>query len=188
MTYKPQVLTVPEGGTGDVTLAIHGFLIGNGTSAVNTTLAPTDGQLPIGKTGSDPTMAVLSAGPGIAIANGAGTITISNIGAGFTWSDKAVSFAAVAENGYRTSAGAIVATLPNPNIDGASIMFQVDFAGAATLTVTAAGGDKIRLSSALSAANGTAANTAIGDTLHLVYRLADVTWIAQSFVGNWTIP
>jgi len=69
---------VADGGTGASTLAAHGILLGQGTSAI-TSQTLTDGQLLIGKTGAfDPVAASLSAGTGISITPGAGSITIAN--------------------------------------------------------------------------------------------------------------
>ena len=73
-------LPVGNGGTGAATLTDGGFLLGSGTGAVTATAQPTNGQLPIGSTGVDPVLATLTAGTGINITNGAGSITITNTG------------------------------------------------------------------------------------------------------------
>lgn len=55
-----------------------GIAIGAGdTAAITWTAQPTNGQLLIGSTGVSPVLATLTAGAGIMIANGAGSITIS---------------------------------------------------------------------------------------------------------------
>lgn len=69
-------LAVAGGGTGANTLTIHGLLKGDAAGAVSALPAATDGQLPIGSTGADPVLATLTAGPGITITNGPGSITI----------------------------------------------------------------------------------------------------------------
>lgn len=61
-------------------LTDNGILIGGGTGPFTATGALTNGQLPIGSTGSDPVAANLTAGPGVSITNGAGTITIGLTG------------------------------------------------------------------------------------------------------------
>jgi len=43
------------------------------------------------------------------------------------------------------------------------------------------------LGATASAAAGTAANTARGDSITLVYRLSDTSWIASTSIGNWTL-
>lgn len=61
MSFTPQNLTVPKGGTADVTLTNHGVLIGQGTSAVAATAAGTTGQVLTATTGADPAFAALPA-------------------------------------------------------------------------------------------------------------------------------
>src|SRR5579859_612275 len=69
-------LPVANGGTGDSTLTAHGLLIGEGTSPVVSLGAATNGQVPIGSSGADPVLAALTAGTGISITNGAGSISV----------------------------------------------------------------------------------------------------------------
>lgn len=68
---------VSTGGTGAASFTDHGFIFGSGTSALTASAAPTNGQLPIGSTGTDPVIAALTAGQSINITNGAGSITIA---------------------------------------------------------------------------------------------------------------
>jgi len=78
MAYKrisPQ--PVVEGGTGASTLTAHSLLLGEGTSAISPLGAATNGQIPIGSTGADPVLAAISAGTGISVTNGAGSITLA---------------------------------------------------------------------------------------------------------------
>lgn len=70
-------VAVTDGGTGASSLTDHGILLGSATAAITATAAPTDGQLLIGHTGSDPDLATLSAGTGITITNASGSITVS---------------------------------------------------------------------------------------------------------------
>ena len=71
------VLPLANGGTGASTLLSNAVLLGNGTSAISTVGAATDGQLIIGKTGLAPVLATLTAGTNISITNGPGSITIN---------------------------------------------------------------------------------------------------------------
>lgn len=75
-TWNGTTIAVANGGTGATSLTNHGILIGHGTSAVTSSVL-TNGQLLIGSTGNDPTAAALTAGTGIAITNGAGSITVA---------------------------------------------------------------------------------------------------------------
>lgn len=69
-------LSVASGGTGASSLTDHSLLVGSGTDAITALGAATNGQLPIGSTGNDPVLAILTAGTGVAITNSAGSITI----------------------------------------------------------------------------------------------------------------
>lgn len=70
-------LTVPLGGTGAATLTSHGLLLGAGTSAVTALAEASNGQIPIGSTGNNPTLATITAGTNMTVTNGAGSITLS---------------------------------------------------------------------------------------------------------------
>lgn len=73
-------LSVGSGGTGVATLADGGILLGSGVGAVTATAQPTDGQLLVGSSGNDPVLATLTAGAGISVTNGAGSITVTAAG------------------------------------------------------------------------------------------------------------
>ena len=76
-TFSAGTLSVGNGGTGATTLTDGGILLGSGTAAITATAQPTDGQLLIGATGSDPSLATLTAGDGVTITNASGSITIA---------------------------------------------------------------------------------------------------------------
>ena len=146
----------------------------------------TNGQLIVGSTGATPVAATLTAGANVTITNAAGAITIaSSGGSSFPWSDHAGNFVAAVNNGYISTA-ALTATLPTGSAVGQTIEFIVDTAGA--LVIQAAGGQFIRLGSAVSGANGTATSAARGDCITLVYSDSSTTWIANSSVGGaWVV-
>lgn len=104
----------------------HGLPIGAGsTSALTWTAAPTDGQLLIGSTGVDPVLATLTAGSGITITNGAGSISISTAGSdilNYTEVTFAMSPYLVLTTdeylGVNTSAGGVTILLPNAPTTG----------------------------------------------------------------------
>lgn len=66
------------GGTGVATLTDHGILLGSGTGAITPLGEASNGQLPIGSTGADPVLATITAGTGISVTNGAGSITLTS--------------------------------------------------------------------------------------------------------------
>lgn len=55
----------------------HALQLGNATGSLTSLGVAANGQLPIGSAGVDPVLATLTAGSGVSISNGAGTITIS---------------------------------------------------------------------------------------------------------------
>ena len=109
------------------------------------------------------------------------TITVG----GVVWTDEAAAFTAEAGKGYFATA-ALAATLPATPAQGDTVYFAVDAATGA-LTITGATGQKIRLGTVSSGAAGTCVSTAEGDSITLVYRSSDTTWIATSVIGNWTL-
>lgn len=145
------------------------------TSAVVAGLATGTGQL---------VQTTITAGAGITVTPSGGIITIAAPGSGFTWSDQTGSFTAAISNGYFIT-GASTPTLPASPSEGDTVAFVVD--NASTCTITGNTGQKIRLGAALSAAAGTCANNARGDTIELVYRSTGTTWFATSSIGTWTI-
>ncbi|NBV41618.1 hypothetical protein EBR96_02455, partial [bacterium] len=73
-------LGVANGGTGATSLTANGILMGNDTGSVSAITPLTDGQVLIGRTGSTPIPATLTAGMGVTITTGNGTITIAGSG------------------------------------------------------------------------------------------------------------
>lgn len=90
------------------------ILTGSGGATVNS-IALTNGQLVIGNTSGAPTAATLTAGSGISITNGAGSITIDSTAGGRSWTTVATSTQALTSTGgYVCLNGStqIVFTLP----------------------------------------------------------------------------
>ena len=72
-------LTADLGGSGVVSPTAHGILVAEGASAF-ATMVLGSGQILIGSAGVDPVIAAINSGTGILVANGAGSITVSNTG------------------------------------------------------------------------------------------------------------
>jgi hypothetical protein len=129
---------------------LHGLPIGAGTAAALTwTAAPTDGQILIGSTGNDPVLATLTAGGGITIANGAGTITITSAGAdilAYTQVTNGMSpYTVLSTDEYlaaNTSGGAVTLRFPNAPTTGRVYYIKDRNGTAATsnISVTTVGG------------------------------------------------
>lgn len=161
--------------------------VGNLSFDGGATTLNADGQVWIGNTSTGiPVANTLTAGTNISIANGPNSITISSTGSsGIPWSDQSSSFSCAINNGYIATA-ALTATLPTGTSVGQTNSFIADSTG--TLVIQAASGQFIRIGTSISAAGGTATNSAHGDTLNLVYSDTTSTWIDNSGVGgSWNV-
>lgn len=166
--------------------------VNNATLATSATGTPSlvsmaaNGNLLIGSASGPPLATTLTAGTGIAITNAANSITIATTGSEVVWTDEGTNFNALSGNGYFVTATA-TATLPASPSQGNTIYFAVDSASG-ILTITANTGQTIRVGSAISASAGTCASNKNGDSITLVYRSSDTTWISiGSPQGTWTI-
>lgn len=115
---------------------------------------------------------------------GTSTLTVNVINDGFPWTDEAISFPAVSQNGYFCT-GVLTASLPASAglTNGATVIFYVDTAS--IVTVQASAGQQINISNNLSSVAGTASSNAEGSVLTLVFRIADTSWHAISSLGSW---
>lgn len=171
------------------TLTQHAPIIGDAANEIKSTAAMTNGQVLIGSTGVDPVPATITAGSGISISNGAGSITISSSG-GITWNTTSVNVANMAvDNGYFcvSPGGALTLGLPAVSVLGDTI--RVSLAGATSWQITQAVGQQIKIgsSSTTSGGGGSLTSTAQGDSIELVCLTANTIWYAQSIVGNITV-
>jgi len=77
-SFSTGTLPVLRGGTGATSFTTNGVLIGNASNAISATAELADGELLIGSAGNAPVPATLTAGTGITVTNGSGSITIAN--------------------------------------------------------------------------------------------------------------
>jgi hypothetical protein len=148
-----------------------------------------DGQLLIGSTAAPHIkVGTITPGPGIAITNGSGTISIGAWGGGLSWSSRGVSDALVVNNGYFCNAGAALAfSLPALSTVGSIVALTLD--GSTSWTITQAANQQIRFGSLETTlgAGGSLASTAQGDTVYLLCVVANLRWVVVSSVGNITV-
>lgn len=121
ITVVPVV--VGQGGTGVAAITDGALVVGSGTSPITVLAAATDGQLPIGSTGADPTIGNITSTQDLTITNGAGTISM----------DLTANTHTVAIHGWN---GAIIET-PAVTVTAAGgvITFSVEQSGGGNLTV-----------------------------------------------------
>ena len=77
-SFSTGTLPVLRGGTGATSFTTNGVLIGNASNAISATAELADGELLIGSAGNAHVPATLTAGTGITVTNGSGSITIAN--------------------------------------------------------------------------------------------------------------
>ena len=104
-------LKVEYGGTGAATLTDGGILVGAGTGAITALDVLTNGQLLIGDGSGAPAAATLTAGEGIDITNGAGSIEL--LGEDATTSNKGI--ASFHTDNFSVSSGAV--TIKDGGVD-----------------------------------------------------------------------
>lgn len=174
-----------------VTVTNHSVLIGAASNGI-TSLALTNGQLAIGSTGADPSAATLTAGTGITITNGAGTITLASTGGGISWVDvTGTSASMVVNTGYLAdNAGLVTLTLPSTAVQFSVI--QVAGFGAGGWKVAQNASQSIQFGSAAATTTGVSGSLASTNRYDCITLLAVVggsstTWLVTESIGNITI-
>ena len=173
-----------------VTVTQHDVLIGAASNGI-TSLALTNGQLAIGSTGADPSASTLTAGTGVSITNGAGSITIAATGGGLTWTNVTGTSAAMAiNNGYlANNAGLVTLTLPATAAQFSVIRVQGVGAGGWAIAQNAS--QQILIGSAATTAGvtGSLASTNANDAVELLATTggSSTVWSVQSSMGNITV-
>lgn len=166
----------------------HSVLIGAASNGI-TSLALTNGQLAIGSTGADPTAATLTAGTGVSITNGAGSITINAAGGGLTWTVVTGATQAMAvNNGYIANrAGTVAFTLPTVSSVG-DIVAVTGINTATGWSIAYTTNQQIFFgTSSTTITSGSLASINIRDTVFLVCVTANLTWNVFSAIGNITV-
>jgi hypothetical protein len=164
---------------------VQGLATANSSSLVTTSagvpiwVGPmTNGQLVIGSTGATPVVGNIAAGPGISVANGAGTITISGTGSGIGWTDvTGTSQAMAADNGYVSdNAGLVTLTLPATAAFGTAISVLGKGAGGWKIAQNAGQNIQVGSSSTTVGVGGSVASTNRFDSIDLICTTANTTW------------
>lgn len=183
----PFPISAPKGGTGLVSPTVHGIMIGQGSSPMNTVVL-TDGQMLIGSTGNDPVAGTISAGSGITVTPSAGGLQIAASGGSFAWADVNSSTQAVAINtGYvTTNAAAVTYTLPGTAALGSVVRIIGKGAGGWILAQPAGVSVGFGDITTTTGASGSLASTNAGDCIALVCTTANTGWRVFSSVGNIT--
>lgn len=176
-----------KGGSGLSSPTANGVLIANGASPYTAQLL-TDGQLLVGSTGLAPVAATLTAGTGISIVNGAGTITISQSGAeADAWTEVTGTSQAMAVNNGYTANNAGLVSLSLPAASDVGDWVEVNGLGAGGWSITQGAGQQIFFGNVATTAGATGSldSTLQYDCVKLRALANDGSaWVVVSSVGN----
>ena len=163
----------------------HAIQVGNVTGSLTSLVAATNGQLPIGSTGLDPVIANLTAGVGIAIVNGAGSITISSTG-NITWNVVAVGTNMVVNNGYITNNAVVPVTLVLPAVAAVGDIVRITGKAAGGWVIAQNAGQTIFFGTATTTlgVGGFLSSTNTRDTVELLCVTANNDFNVLSSIGN----
>lgn len=174
--------------TGSV-LTQNSSLIGGASNAIVSLGVATNGQLVIGSTGTTPVLATITAGTGVSVTNGAGSITIASTGAGLTWTDVTGTTQAMAvNNGYTANnAGQVTLTLPSTAAYGS--VFAVAGKGAGGWKVAQNASQSINFGNTVTTTGtgGSLASTNAFDVVWILCSTANTGFVVLSSVGNLTV-
>lgn len=158
-------------------------------NSVNSGYPSTNGQLLIGSTGANPVAATLTAGIGIAITNGAGSISIATTGGGLPWTEvTGTSQAMAVNNGYIANNASLV-TLTLPSTAALGSVFTVQGKGAGLFRIAQNASQTINFGSSptTTGAGGSVTGTNRYDSIEIVCITADTAFAVTTAVGNFTI-
>lgn len=165
------------------------MLLANGVGNIITAGAATNGQILIGSTGAIPVLGTITAGAGITVTNGAGTITIAAPGVSVFWQVVVANQPIVADNGYIcNSAGTVILTLPAVAAVGDT--FEVMGKNAAVgWRIAQNAGQTIHTGSASSTTGlaGYAEATSVYDWAEVTCITANTDWALTPKMGSITI-
>jgi hypothetical protein len=150
----------------------------------------TNGQIPIGSAGANPVLATLTAGTGISISNGAGSITISGSGGGLTWTDVATSTQTMAvNNGYTSndSSTLVTFTLPSTAAYGTVMAIVGKATGLWTIAQNAGQSINFGIATTTTGTGGSLSSTKQYDVVYLLCTVANTTFTVLNSIGNLTV-
>lgn len=153
---------------------------GTGSSSI-----PSNGQIPIGN-GTNYVAASITAGTGITVTPGSGSITIAAVATpgGLTWAGiTGTTQAAAVDFGYIVqNASATTITLPATAPLGAIIAVQG--LGAGGWVITANSGQTIQVGQTVTSSGGTVTSANAFDAIELIAVVADTTWAMRGPVSS----
>jgi len=171
-----------------ITLTNHAVLIGGASNAITSTLL-TNGQILIGSTGVDPVATTLTAGTGVSITNGAGSITLNAVGGGLSWSTVTVDASFTVNSGVvANKAGLLTMTLPATSAVGDTVAITgINTALGWKIAQNAGNTIFFGTSTTTAGVGGSLASVATHDTVTLICVTTNANWSVLSSIGNITV-
>lgn len=157
-------------------------------NATNTDDLTTDGQVLIGATGGNAKAALLTAGTGISVTNGSGSITIASTAGGLSWVDQTSSAVTLAANtAYVTDNGLTLVTYTLPTTAALGDIFGIVGKSTGLWTLVQQTGQSVVFGSATTTVtSGSLTSTNTGDCVFFVCTTADTIFTVYSVIGNIT--
>ncbi len=182
---------VASGGTGANTLTANSLILANGTGAFTALGAATNGQIPIGYTSNAPVLATITAGTGITVTNGTGTISIAATAvSALTWTNVTGSTQAMAVNtGYiaNDSSSLVTMTLPSTATVGQIVAVVGSSADGWQIAQNASQTIQFQGLVSTSGTGGYIASTTAFDCVELMCIVTNNGWVVRTAVGNITV-
>lgn len=150
----------------------------------------TNGQLLIGSTGVNPVATTLTAGVGITIANGAGSITVSGTGAGgFATVDQAGAAVTMAASTQYIADNAGLVTLTLPAVAAIGDTYRIIGKGAGGWTMAQQAGQTTHMGNVATTAGagGSLSSSNQWDGITIVCVTANTTFAVYGAQGNITV-
>lgn len=147
----------------------------------------TNGQVVIGSTGATPTAATLTAGTGISITNGAGSITITNTSLASSWSVVTSGSTTLAAGHSYAANSASQLTFALPATAAVGDTYQILSINTGGFVTSQAAGQQIfmgNLSDTLGATGTVTSNSTSGDWIEIVCVVANTTFYANEKQGQ----
>lgn len=182
----PFPVSVEKGGTGLATLTSHSLQVGNGTGNMTQLGVATNGQLPIGSTGADPVLATITAGTGISITNGAGSITINSTAMAFATVNQTGATVTMAVNTQYINTGTanseVTYTFPATAAQGSMFRIVGVTGNSGGWVATANTGQTIWVGNAVTTTAGTVTFGDKTDVMTFICTVADTIFVATEGV------
>lgn len=187
--FSTNYLPSSQGGTGLSSPAAHSLIVTNGSSPYTVLGIATNGQLPIGSVGGDPVLNTITAGTGVTVTNGPGTITIAATTGTLTWQAISANQTLVVEHGYICISPGGALSLALPAVSALGDVLEVTLDGSTSWTITQSAGQQIRIGNTATTAGvgGSLTSTQQGDSIRMVCSVANLKWNVVSSMGNPTV-